>query len=1023
MWGCWLVEGVRVDDGRRGLLGISLKTQIVPLPFPHYFTVGKPSRMTDQETSNNALSLSWTFGLNKDTLNGIHNLSDESRNCLFFVSAHSGVLYDYGTRTQHLLQGHCNPITASCVSADKRWIATADAGVDSMIVVWDSLSTTPIKTIFDPHPNGVQAMAITPDAMFVATLSCPGEDGTQQIALWEWTVEREGALYVADVVGTDVQTSIQFNPSDVREVVTNGAGRVQFWSWESKEWTFYSPPLAKADFPNSGEFTQSVFIPDTHKCITATKNGCIVLWDRSLVGVSEGHGNPTDRRATKMLPLNQQGIQVVSTIDDYIVIGSDDGAVRFYDFQFRLHAWFEDLNAGPITSVSFANMPPPPVSGADGASGFSVADFTVGTSNALVVGVDPLCFTELSADRRRGTLLTQGIDSDICGTAVHPSKSELAIVAASGTIQLWNFEEKRLMMVRILALKEETEKRPQQLPVLLKYDPLGRFLAIGYSDGVLQLVDPNSLQDLPLCKMQESTTSLQHVVLSFDGSMLVQVDADRFVSLFMYTEDRALFTAEAAGKLLGGDDETVLAALEQANGAWVFVGRSRLHKSDVVGIKFGLAGDGRPLLMSIGSDRTMIEYDLENSSITNGLLTRGAPTTIELDSDPTACMWYPRSSTDREDLFVTANSDFKFRLWNWNANATNKTCRKTILGPTYGGPLRQLVQMPQNTNAEEGANQGVQYVAYATANKVAGLIRLPLDGNPSRAMGLVAHPANIGNIDFSYDGKYLITSGTTDMAINLWNVNTRAIDEAVDKAGTGQEAFNNMVDGGVDGDFYKDMIDYFYYSQLRAQGEMSTSKRSTNGQVPLEEIPNLMRSLGYYPTERDIENMTTEVKYASYLIDGTVANTIDFDNFLKLYINHRPVFGISKDQITEAFEVISQHCVSAFGRRARGGSTGGGEGGEGGDHPQLLWNDLEELMKQGSEALTEEEFRSCLQSLVGEEGADNRSGHIGPLTFADNVLGFADYDQLGEEEGEGGGEYLGEEEGSYEYKEEEALRK
>ena len=92
------------------------------------------------------------------------------------------------------------------------------------------------------------------------------------------------------------------------------------------------------------------------------------------------------------------------------------------------------------------------------------------------------------------------------------------------------------------------------------------------------------------------------------------------------------------------------------------------------------------------SDRCMIEYDLENSSITNGLLTRGGPTVIELDSDPTACMWYPRGPNDREDLFVTANSDFKFRCWNWNANATNKTCRKTILGPTYGGPLRQLVR-------------------------------------------------------------------------------------------------------------------------------------------------------------------------------------------------------------------------------------------------------------------------------------------------------------------------------------------
>ena len=43
----------------------------------------------------------------------------------------------------------CNPITCCCVSEDKRWIATADSGPDSMIVVWDSLNGTPIKTIFN----------------------------------------------------------------------------------------------------------------------------------------------------------------------------------------------------------------------------------------------------------------------------------------------------------------------------------------------------------------------------------------------------------------------------------------------------------------------------------------------------------------------------------------------------------------------------------------------------------------------------------------------------------------------------------------------------------------------------------------------------------------------------------------------------------------------------------------------------------------------------------------------------------
>ena len=211
------------------------------------------------------------------------------------------------------------------------------------------------------------------------------------------------------------------------------------------------------------------------------------------------------------------------------------------------------------------------------------------------------------------------------------------------------------------------------------------------------------------------------------------------------------------------------------------------------------------------------------------------------------------------------------------------------------------------------------------------------------------------------------------------------------EAGTGQDAFNNMVDGGPEGEFYQDMVDYFYYSQLRAQGEMSTDTRSTDGRVPLEEIPNLMRALGYYPTERDIENMTSEVKYANYLVDGTVADSINFDDFVRLYINHRPVFGISKEQIQDAFATISNHCVQAFGRRARG---------SGEDAPKLLWNDLSELMKGGAEALTEDEFRSCLQSLLGEQEGAEVSGHIGPLSFADNVLGFADYE--GGEEVDGG---------------------
>ena len=51
-------------------------------------------------------------------------------------------------------------------------------------------------------------------------------------------------------------------------------------------------------------------------------------------------------------------------------------------------------------------------------------------------------------------------------------------------------------------------------------------------------------------------------------------------------------------------------------------------------------------------------------------------------------------------------------------------------------------------------------------------------------------------------------------------------------------------------------VDYFYYAQLVSQGEESTAPRESTGQVPLDRIPDLMRALGYYPTEQEVQNMS-----------------------------------------------------------------------------------------------------------------------------------------------------------------------
>jgi cilia- and flagella-associated protein 251 len=48
--------------------------------------------------------------------------------------------------------------------------------------------------------------------------------------------------------------------------------------------------------------------------------------------------------------------------DQYLVCGNDDGTIRFYDFHFKVVAWFEELNLSTIKSISFSKTDPKPAS-------------------------------------------------------------------------------------------------------------------------------------------------------------------------------------------------------------------------------------------------------------------------------------------------------------------------------------------------------------------------------------------------------------------------------------------------------------------------------------------------------------------------------------------------------------------------------------------------------------------------------------------------------------------------------------
>ena len=120
-----------------------------------------------------------------------------------------------------------------------------------------------------------------------------------------------------------------------------------------------------------------------------------------------------------------------------------------------------------------------------------------------------------------------------------------------------------------------------------------------------------------------------------------------------------------------------------------------------------------------------------------------------------------------------------------------------------------------------------KYIAYSTSEKVVGLIKLPIDGNPNKTIGLIAHPKAVADVCCSSDGKYMFSCGGTskgysDFSVAMWEIDVLPIEQAVFLGGEGVEPFISLIDGGRDGNSYKDMQDFFFYSQIRSKDENTT---------------------------------------------------------------------------------------------------------------------------------------------------------------------------------------------------------
>ncbi|GCB76259.1 hypothetical protein scyTo_0019115 [Scyliorhinus torazame] len=188
----------------------------------------------------NSLNLVWSFGINRDT--PVHALHIDNRRLILYASSHTAVMNNFSITRQHLLQGHCSPLSCIAVSGNRRWVATADQSSESLVIVWDTFSGIPVQTLFDCHPEGgVGAMAMTQDAKYLATV---GTGTVQRVCIWDWTSEAKGPVCSVDLSPVfSLQTFVLFNPEDNTELLSNSKTEVVFYTWKNNQLEFASPIL------------------------------------------------------------------------------------------------------------------------------------------------------------------------------------------------------------------------------------------------------------------------------------------------------------------------------------------------------------------------------------------------------------------------------------------------------------------------------------------------------------------------------------------------------------------------------------------------------------------------------------------------------------------------------------------------------------------------------------------------------------------------------------------------------------
>ncbi|KAJ8975271.1 hypothetical protein NQ317_013671, partial [Molorchus minor] len=706
-----------------------------------------------------------------------------------------------------------------------------------------------------------------------------------------------------------------------------------------------------------GNLTGGTYIDSCHECYASSSKGCLVIFGNTLYAKPFEEGELDNakifRNAVKISPTS---IDCCITTDGLLVTGDKRGFIFFFDkrhgpksdikmrFSAKLQERIFECDFKDITDdIDVLFRQDLPTDASLEKRMFIVNDAFVATADCNVYAVDCL------NDKCKPVFLMA--DGHVSAIETHEEYNYIIIGYTNGRLSMVDYEKNEIVTQAMLTKSDD----PNDSITCLKYSSESMHLMCGRENGEVWILEPvllTSKTDCPFkqtrnkvvkikfssdssqfayyflikrindCTSQSFTIKLHvvHVISEFwvkhdGGSNKCKIVSKRLDTAVTHQKDHmgtppVGYSSEAntigvlaVGQLPVGGASTiahtgppdtnrtvVLFNYNCVTSGWQYKGKVRSHYDNINDIMFMPTND-TSILYTIGNDRYIVEYNNTKTGEEFGIFNRER---IEQTAIPMSFIYWFQIIDDKSyGYFVIADNQHKIKFL-YQASKVPKTI---VLAPAFGCFKHQLIRKMKILPHSDG-----RYMVFLT-NKHIGLHIFPPDGNPYKYVGTLAHPIEVGDFVLSRDGKYVFTFGN-DHSVFKWEITPRAVELMHILGGTELEPFYCLIEDGKNGWLFQEIKDLFYYMQILQQESIDLPRRVTDS-IRLSELPDLVRTCGFYPTEFEMENMMLDIKYRVFYETQKMNEEINFIDFVKLFCNHKPVYGYSKENLEKAFNTLA----------------------------------------------------------------------------------------------------------------------